>query len=218
MSHCRTARVFAAGLLLLLSSSVLSAAEVPPLQIAIGETISIANATPGSNVVLFASGLDGSRGVLRQRRLAQTVVANDTGAAAYKPKLAFPLRTIFVAIDVETGRMAIGGPADYEVQLRPFPTEKLNRETDGVSGISDADIARADLLVVRPKGGAWRLSASEGESGDADRNRDGRLALDFSTAVPIITGIAAPARLKTKDVVVMIDSAQLEIYTTEISQ
>ncbi len=218
MSHCRTARAFTAGLLLLLCSTVVSAAEVPALQIAVGETISIANATPGSNVVLFASGLDGSRGVLRQRRLAQTVVANDAGAATYMPKLAFPLRTIFVAVVVETGRIAIGGPADYEVQLRPFPTDKLKRETEGVSGISDADVARADLLVVRPKGGAWRLSASEGDSGDTDRKRDGKLALDFSTAVPIISGTAAPSRLKSKDVVVMIDSAHLEIYTTEISQ
>jgi hypothetical protein len=217
MTQGRAARVFAAGLLFVLCSPFASAADVP-LQVTVGETIAVSNATPGGNVVLFASGLDGSRGVLRQRRLAQAVVANGAGAIAYQPRVAFPYRTIFVAVDVETGRIAIAGPPDYEVQVRPFPTERLDRETDGVSGISDADIARADLLVIRPKGGAWRLSAAEGASGDVDKQHDGKLALDFSTATAVIPGIAAPSRLKNKDVVVLIDSAQLEIFTTEIVQ
>ncbi len=217
MTHGHAPRLFAAGFLLVLCSRFASAADVP-LQLTVGESIAVSNATPGGNVVLFASGLDGSRGVLRQRRLAQAVMANDAGVIAYQPRLPFPYRTIFVAVDVETGRIAMAGPPDYEVQVRPFPTERLDRKTDGVSGMVDADISRAELLVVRPKGGAWRLSAAEGASGDVDKQHDGKLALDFSTATPVIAGIEAPSRLKNKDVVVLIDSAQLEIFTTEIVQ
>ncbi len=77
---------------------------------------------------------------------------------------------------------------------------------------------RAELLVVRPKGGAWRLAASDGASGDHDRRHDRKLALDFSTAIAIGSEEPAPARLRKKDVVVLIDSARLRVFTTEVSQ
>lgn len=219
MTHGRTARVLVAGLLFVLLSATASAAELPALQIAPGDgTFTIANATPGGSIVLFASGLDGSRGVIRQRRLATSVNANATGTFEYKPERPLPYRTIIVAVDLETGRLAIGGPADYEVQVRPFPTGILKREYDGVSGVADAEIPRAELLVVRPKTGGWQLTAAEGASGDKDERYDGRLALDFESAKAIAGEIAAPKRLKQKDLVVLIDSARLEVFTTEIEQ
>jgi hypothetical protein len=215
MNFGRAACVLAAGLLF---SVAASAADVP-LQLTIRDgAVAVSNATPGGNVVLFASGLDGSFGVLSQRRLAQNLPADAAGSLVYKPKRPLPYRTICVAVDVETGRMALGGAADYEIQVRPFPVETLKHESDGVSGLAGAEIPRADLLVVRPKGGAWRLAASEGDSGDDDRQHDGKLALDFSTAVSIGAEVPAPKRLKNKDVVVLIDSARLEVFTTEIVQ
>ena len=170
MNLGRAACLLAAGLMFSVS---VSAADVP-LQVTIRDSvIAVSNATPGGNVVLFASGLDGSFGVLRQRRLAQNVAANAAGTLEYKPRVTLPYRTICVAVDVETGRIALGGAADYEIQLRPFPTDTLKRESDGVSGLVGAEVPRADLLVVRPKGGAWRLAASEGDSGDDDKQHDG---------------------------------------------
>jgi hypothetical protein len=139
MTCRRTARVAAASLLFVLLSTGAFAADVPPLQIAAGEgTFTVTNATPNGSVVLFAAGLDGSRGVLRQRKLATAVTASATGAIEYQPERPLPYRTIIVAVDVESGRTAIGGPADYEVQVRPFPTETLRRDSDGVSGVADA--------------------------------------------------------------------------------
>jgi len=219
MTHRRTARIVVAALLFVLLPATAFPAELPPLQLTPGDgTFTVTNATPGGSVVLFASGLDGSRGVLRQRRLATSVSAGATGAVEYKPERALPYRTIVVAVDVETGRIAIGGPADYEVQVRPFPTETLRRDNEGVRGVEDVEIPRAEVLVVRPKGGAWTLSAAEGATGDKDERHDGKLALDFESANPIIGEIAAPKRLKQKDVVVLIDSARLEVFTTEVDQ
>jgi hypothetical protein len=215
MNFGRAACILAAGLFFSIAAS---AADVP-LQITVSDAgIAVTNATPRGNVVLFASGLDGSFGVLSQRRLAQNVAADAAGTLVYKPKRALPYRTICVAVDVETGRMALGGAADYEIQVRPFPTETLRHDADGVSGLAGAEIPRADLLVVRPKGGAWRLAASEGASGDDDKQHDGKLSLDFSTAVSIGAEVPAPKRLKNKDVVVLIDSARLEVFTTEVAQ
>jgi hypothetical protein len=219
MSHRRTARVVVAAMLFVLFTIAAFGAEVPALQIASGDgTFTITNATPGGSVVLFASGIDGSRGVLRQRKLATSVAASAAGTLEYKPERPLPYRTILVAVDVESGRIAIGGPPDYEVQVRPFPTETLRRDSDGVSGVADAEIPRAEVLVVRPKTGAWQLTAAEGASGDKDQRHDGRLALDFESAKAITGNTAAPKRLKQKDVVVVIDSARLEVFTTEIDQ
>lgn len=215
MNLCRAALLFVAASLF---SAAAFAADVP-LQLTIDDgSIAVNNATPGGNVVLFAAGLDGSNGVLTQRRLGHAIAADAIGSLAYKPARRMPYRTIFVAVDVETGRMALAGAADYEIQVRPFPTEHLERESDGISGMAGAEIPRAELLVVRPKGGAWRLVASEGGSGDDDKQYDGRLGLDFSTAKSLIGEVAAPARLKSKDVVVLIDSARLEVFTTEVAQ
>ncbi|HYO79125.1 MAG TPA: hypothetical protein VE010_21860 [Thermoanaerobaculia bacterium] len=214
MNPCRAAFVVAA----LLFSAAASAADLP-LQLTITDgSIVVSNATPGGNVVLFAAGLDGSNGVLTQRRLGHAVAADAIGSLAYKPARRMPYRTIFAAVDVETGRLALAGAPDYELQVRPFPTENLKRESDGISGMAGTEIPRAELLVVRPKGGAWRLVASEGGSGDDDKQYDGKLALDFSTAKSLVGEVAAPARLKSKDVVVLIDSARLEVFTTEILQ
>lgn len=215
MTFCRAAVLVVAASLF---ATAAFAADVP-LQLTINDgSIAVSNATPGGQVVLFAAGLDGSNGVLTQRRLGHSVAADAIGSLAYKPKRAMPYRTIFAAVDVETGRLALASGTDYELQVRPFPTENLKRESDGISGMAGTEIPRAELLVVRPKGGAWRLIASEGASGDDDKQHDGKLALDFSTATSLVGEVAAPARLKNKDVVVLIDSARLEVFTTEIVQ
>lgn len=205
----------AAGLVF---AETLSAADAP-LEVAMRESrIVVTNATPDGDVVLFGAALDGSFGVLRQRRVAEAITADAAGALEFTPARALPHRTICVAVDVETGRIAVGGDPDYEIQLRPFPIETLRRDGDGVSGLGGVDVPRAELLIVRPKGGAWRLAASEGGSGDDDRQHNGRLGLDLSSATAIGSETPPPKRLKNKDVIVLIDSARLQVFTTEISQ
>lgn len=205
--------------IVLLSFVAAAHAADDPLQIAIEPSvIAVTNATPSGTVVVYTVSLDGRRGVLLQRRIARAVTADATGHARYVPDVPLPLRTICVAVDVESGRMTFGGPPDYEVDVRPFPTGKLKRESDGESGLVDALIPRAGLLIVRPGIGAWHLSASEGAGGDADEQQDGKLSIDFSAARPVYGDTPAPARLKKRDVVVLVDSARLELFTTEIDQ
>jgi len=216
----RTLRVrhLVACFVLLFSVSTLLAAD-DPLQITVESSgIDVSHATPSGKVVIYAVLLDGRRGVLLHRRVIRAVTADSAGQARYDADAPLPLRSICVAVDVESGRLAWGGPAGYEVQVQPFPTSRLKREFDGTSGLADAEITRAGLLIVRPRTGAWHIAASEGGGGDADEKRDGKLSIDFSAAQPVYGDAPPPSRLKKRDVVVLIDSTHLELFTTEIDQ
>jgi hypothetical protein len=207
--------------LLLLSSVTGIAADAPPaLQLSVaGSTVRIANVTSGGDVVLFSASLANDRGVLRQRSAADVLHDDDgDGVVTFQSATPIPLRSIWIAVDETNGQSAIGGRADYAPTILPFPQRLVKQDADGIIGIFGDERLAAEMVIVRPGKGAWRLVALDGETTDGDRQHDGRLSLAAADAQPLDAKSETPKRLKNGDVIAVIDPDRMECFVTEVGK
>ena len=124
-----------------------------------------------------------------------------------------PARSIWVAVDLATGRLAVAAPEGYPLRRVGWRGRGLGRNNARADRVEDLR-TYADVLLVRPGEGAWRLTAGDGSDQDDDGVADGKLAvaLDRMRSVEGSAGEAAPPeRFGPKDVVVLIDPNRMEL-------
>ena len=126
-----------------------------------------------------------------------------------------PTRSIWVAVDLATGRVAVATPEGYPLRRVGWRGRGLGRDNARADRVEDLR-TYADVLLVRPGEGAWRLTAGDGSDQDDDGAADGKLAVALDRMRPV-EGIAGageavpPARFGSKDVVVLIDPNRMEL-------
>jgi hypothetical protein len=129
-----------------------------------------------------------------------------------------PLRSIWVAVDFATGRAVAVSPEGYPLRRVSWRGRGLARGNSRSDRVEDFR-SYAEVLLVRPGEGAWRLTVGDGSEQDDDGAPDGKLAaaLDRMRPLPGITGGTAepPNRFGPKDVVVLIDPNQMELALVE---
>ena len=211
--------VFAAALLFL-SPFPLFSADPPALRATVTSTgVEVINATPKGEVVLMTASVDSDGGLLRQVTGAKRFTDDDgDGIVRYAASRPIPLRSIWVAVDLDSGRYAIAGPEGYPLAVLPFPSALLQHDAEGAIGVFGNEMVSAELFVIRPKAGAWRLRAAEGGGGDADKEKNGKLDLAAGDAVPVGGSGPAPKHLRKGDIVVVIDPTQMEVFAGEIER
>lgn len=187
--------------------------------IAFTETsVSIGGMTPAAQVVLFTASIANTHGFLQERTGAKIFTDDSTGAFTYTSPYGIAPRSVWIAVDVETGRYVAASPSTDGFRLLPFPAQLLKRDTDGILGLFDNDQVTAEMLIVRPKVGAWRLRGLEGGRGDADRAHNGKLSLASAEATPVSGTDPPPRRLKNGDIIAVIDPGRLEVVIVEIGK
>ncbi|MEA2465558.1 MAG: hypothetical protein QOJ98_3305, partial [Acidobacteriota bacterium] len=194
--------------------------EAPPLQLTINATeVRIGNVTAGAEVVVLVASVEGQGGVLRHRSGAKTFRDDDgDGVVTFADDRGIPLRSVWVAVDIETGRIAIASPADFPLQSSPLPDSLLDRDGEGVIGVFELQQRNTEMLLVRPKSGAWRLRAHEGGNGDGDKHANGKLRLDAADAIAVFGDTPPPKRLKKGDVIAVIDPVNLDVMVGEVEE
>jgi len=203
-----------------LSTSLVSAADAPPLELTIAAAgVRVGNVTAGSDVVVLVASVEGEGGVLRHRSGAKVFRDDDgDGVVVVADGRGIPLRSVWVAVDVDTGRSAIASPAGFPLQSSPLPDSLLEEDGEGVIGVLDLQQRNAEMLLVRPKSGAWRLRAHEGGNGDGDKHANGKLRLDAADATAVSGDTPAPKRLKKGDVIALIDPVNLDALLGEVEK
>jgi len=200
--------------------AIAAAADVSAVQMTVDtQGIELRDVTSGGEVVLFTASLAQHRGSLRRMSEVQRI-ADDDGdgritVAVSKP---YPLQTICVAVDLASGRAVIATRVGYEPRRIDFPSELRKKDAVGMLGFDGLERLGAEMLIVRPKSGAWRLRAAEGGAEDGDRLNDGKLMLLSSDAIPVGPSGSAPRHLKKGDVVAVIDGGRMEVFLTEIDK
>jgi hypothetical protein len=121
-----------------------------------------------------------------------------------------PLRSIWVAVDVATGRLAAASPTGYPLRQVGFRGRGLARGGGRSDEVQDVRHS-AEILVVRPGKGAWRSSVSDGRGDDEDGIADGRIAAALDHLHPVAGAAEPPARFEPQDVVVVIDPIKMEL-------
>jgi len=205
--------------LTLILSVRLYAANAAPLSATVTNTaIEVRNVTPGGEVALMTASIEGVGGLLRQVTGATVVQDNDgDGIVRFSSPRPIPFRSIWVAVDLESGRHVIAGPDGYTVTVLPFSATLLKKDTDGVLGLFNGEMVSAEMLVVRPKSGAWHLLTVEGAGSDGDKTH-GKLGLLNTDAMPVGDSGPPPKHLKNGDILAVIDPGRMEVFVTEIGK
>ena len=100
----------------LAASAVFAAEPPPPLQIVVSsQDVRVTNVTPGGTVVLYSAGVANDGGLLRQRKVATLVTDSARiGSVTFSGNTRVPFRSVWIAVDMETSRYAVGGPDGYD--------------------------------------------------------------------------------------------------------
>lgn len=193
-------------------------ATSPPSITISNEIVRAEGMTPAGEVILFTASLESDGGTIRRVTGAKAFADSDgDGVITFTGTRPVPLRSIWIGIDFDSGRYAIGSPPGYKVTVLPFPETDFRRDAGGIVGLFDREHLSAEMLVVRPKEGAWHLRAFDGGRGDADTARNGKLVL-IPAEASVIRGAPPPQRLKKGDLVAIIDPGRMEIYVTQVDR
>lgn len=205
------------GLSLGTSSLVGGQTEAPTGEVQIqweGNLVHVSRVTPGGEVAFL--------GVTRRMaeynpatRIYRELAKDDDGDGVITLELdrAVRARSVWVAVDLATGQFAaetpgqaleVGAPSD---NLLPGPTGLIDRLLHHVS--------RAELLLTRPRVGAWGITAVNGGQADEDGASDADLTVGLSALRPLGTE-PPPRELQVGDVLVMVDLRRLNFYAVRL--
>jgi hypothetical protein len=184
------------------------------------DELSFTGITPGGDMVLFGIAVHTSTGVLTKYPFALVVSDTDRdGAVDYKPRGGVPLRSLWFAADLENGSFAVLSPEGYELKHREIENRSVKKDTDGLVEALELERGHLEVLLVRPGKGAWILRVREGTSSDGDRVRDGRLTVLFDEATPLgETKEKAPKKLKSGDILAVLDPGHLDLRTLTVTR
>ena len=130
-----------------------------------------------------------------------------------------PLRSIWVAVDLTTGQAAAVTPEGYPLRRVGWRGRGLGRDNPRADRVEDLRV-HAEVLLVRPGKGAWRLTARDGRAEDDDGAVDGKIAAALDRMLPVMSDTGAvtagpPERFDPRDVVVLIDPNKMELTLVE---
>jgi hypothetical protein len=180
------------------------------------EAVAASGLTPGETVVWFGVERrvdpDFSAEVVRH---AEVGTAGADGTARLALGRAVAVRSVWVAVDLETGGLAVAAPDGYRIARPESPATRL--------GVQDGDQADHFLderpylmgLVVRPGEGAWVFAGGDGGERDEDGQSDGRLSFALDGFEPLPGSPAPPAKARAEDLWLVVDPRRMEITVLE---
>ncbi|HYK05342.1 MAG TPA: hypothetical protein VE974_26565 [Thermoanaerobaculia bacterium] len=198
-----------------------AAATAQPPQVTLSEDrIVVTNVTSGQSVVLFGAAQQfSSTGSVQLKRWQRATADDDRdGRVEFKLPELIPTQSIWFVVDSATGAAAIVAPPESRFRQLQFPAATLRKNQHGQLDQFVSGRGMVDLLIVRPRVGAWAAFAADGHDSDADGVQNGRTAVDFSRGRSLVGRVPAPRQLTPRDVVVAIDVRRLQFYLTEVNQ
>lgn len=210
-------------LLAILSLPTAVLAQPPALAITLQErTVTVEGLTARGQIVWFSMAREVSEDdVATLVRRAEVQADEDgDGRVVWDLGQEVPTRSIWVAVDLATGRAEAVSPSGYPLRKVAWRGRGLVRGTAGADRVEDVR-TYAEILRVRPGQGAWRLTVGDGSEQDDDGAPDGKVAvaLDKMRPMPGITGTAGeaapPERFGSGDIVVLIDPNRMELTIAE---
>ena len=149
-------------------------------------------------------------------RRAQVLTDDDgDGKVGWSLDRDVPQRSIWVVVDLATGGVAAAAPEGYPLRRIDWRGVGLVRGNPRADRVEDAR-SFAEVLLVRPGQGAWRLTVGDGSDLDDDGKPDGRLAAALDRLEPFPgTSAPPPDRFDPRDVVVLIDPNRMELTVVQ---
>lgn len=199
---------FAAAVTLSLSVSLAATDPVITVQIA-ANRVTATGVTPRGEVIFFGRSVIYQSGMPRLDRHAVVLTDDDRdGVVTLTLEQNVPKYSTWAVVDFESGVSVIASPAGFTPPRVDLPDVVWR---GGKSHI-DLDRDYVDVLFVRPKHGAWMLGMWQGGRFDADTKNDAKLRAGLSGMKPLIGTKEAPPTATPRDVIVIIDPRQLDVF------
>jgi len=179
----------------------------------------VSGITPGGEVAWIAVAIERREWFPYRYHWRRLLLDDDgDGEVAFSRDKGIPLTSVFVAVDVATGEYATGSPPDYP---HPGPLELPANAAvitpGGFLKLLREDRLSADVLVVRPRVGAWALIVRDGGPVDEDGEPGGGISIILDAMIPLGPVDPGPGGLRAKDVLVLIDPDTLEYFAGQVA-
>lgn len=200
-----------------LLTSVASRAQAPVPAIAFEENAVVASGlAAGKTVVWFGVELqvDAEYSTTLVRREDLGTAAAD-GTARLELGRAVTQRSVWVAVDLETGSYAVAAPPGYRVSRPQQPLTRLGANAGAAADDILDDRPYVMGLVVRPGQGAWAFAGGDGGPRDLDGLSDGHVSFALDQLDPLPGSPAAPAKSAGGDLWFVVDPDRMEISVSK---
>ena len=152
-----------------------------------------------------------------KRHLEVLADEDGDGTIRYPVGQAIPLRSLWAVVDLTSGDQDVAAPEKLGVRKVNWRGRGLQKRHDGRDAVEDQR-SLSELLVVRPKVGAWALRVGDGGESDGDGEIDGRVEGIFDRMQPLAESPPAPSAFERDDVVLALDPAAMEITLVKVPQ
>lgn len=191
----------------------------PPIEILVdGATVTSTGLTPGGSVAILAGWWFNSRGASNLTNTARAGIADANGSFSTKLHLPIPEGALLVALDVASGRMGVVDVAVPRFKRKAIMEKRFkrapDREVESIESLHDDAL----IVVMRAGVGIWTQRTADGGGADHDAKSDGRILTRPEKMHPLAGSPAAPAKIKHKDVVVLIDALAGTFASTEVAE
>jgi hypothetical protein len=182
-----------------------------------GRTVTAQGLTPGGGAVLFSVGHEPQIAYTSIRRVAEYIADDEgDGVVSYTAAADVPWKSVWFVVDAATGRYAAGTRAESRDRLTTERRSRVRGNANGELSVLVHERPWLELLVIRPGGDVWELTAMRG--GAADREK--LPGPDYATAVglfrPIRSGARPLERLNQGDVVIAVDPEEVEYFVVTV--
>lgn len=217
MSRASTAATISVLALILLLPGMVWAAQEETVSLSFEPSAVVAHgATPAGDVVFFSIAREPQGYFQRVARRQEILVADSVGDARFELEEATPLKSVWVAADLETGEFAIGAPPGFPLQEIEFPGRGFEVGAPGQVQRLRQRFSWVDMLVVRPQTGAWSLRAWDTSPNDRDGADDDLTTTSVEDLVPLGASPEPPQHYQADDIVVVINPRDLRFYATRL--
>lgn len=215
---CGLRLVAFAALAILVSAS--PPAFASPLVVTIvGGRLVIDGIEPGASVALLSAAHEPAYYMSRIVSHRELLVDDDgDGKIEYKVPNGVAFQSVWIVTDIATGETIVTTPAGYRpIVMTQQGAGRGNPVNVNASGV-DIGRDRADILLVRPKEGAWALPVRKGLVSQPGAVK-GRAAVAFPTLHPLKPAFGnSPTTLKPGDVIAIVDAERMEYWVTTSSK
>jgi hypothetical protein len=125
---------------------------------------------------------------------------------------------VWSAVDFETGEFTVATPSGVVGEIG-FRGHKLNVNSAGqLRRLETENLETLQILLVRPREGAWSLRGADGGRADSDGRNDMKFELDIESLQPLPGFGPPPKHFAKGDVLIIIDPIKGDVFATTVGK
>ena len=172
--------------------------------------VTVKGLTPAGQAVLFSISWVSEKGVEQLvRRESLLPDSNEDGEVRKDLGQKIPRKSIWFAVDLESGGLAVRQPRSFLLAKAPFPVWSLPPSLDHFELRRDF----VQLVLVRPRVGAWGGRVRDGFASDPDGERNGIVQVQLDRFWPLGDSPLTPKALAPGDLLLLVDPLREQYMT-----